>query len=106
MDAYTDYINKCKAPKDATRVKNLIQCFITGARRGWSNAQIAARLNELKIKTLVGKSWSENNAAMAVLKMVRFDADSSLAHMLATMLQSGEVTEDDLTLLRSRTRSF
>lgn len=105
-DAYTNYIEKCRKPKDPSKVKQLLQCFILGAKRGWSNAQIATRLNELKIRTLVGKTWTENNAAMAVLKAVRFDQDSSLAHMLATMLRSGEVTEDELALLRSRTRSL
>jgi len=104
-DPYASYIEKCKQPKEPSRVKNLIRYFITGAKRGWSNAQIAARLNELKIRTLVGKTWTENNVAMAVLKAVRFDQDSSLAHMLAVMLRSGEASEDDLALLRSRTRS-
>jgi hypothetical protein len=102
---YTDYIAKCKAPKAPGQVKHLIQCFILGAKRGWSNAQIADRLNELKIRSLVGKRWSSNNVAMAVLKMVRLDENSSLAHMLAIMLQSGEVSEDDLALLKARTRA-
>lgn len=105
IDPYAAHIAKCKTPKDPSKVKQLIQCFILGAKRGWSNAQIADRLNELKIRTLVGKTFTENNVAMCILKAVRFDQDSSLAHMLATMLRSGEVTEDELALLRSRTRS-
>jgi hypothetical protein len=104
-EPYADYIARCKAPKDPSRIKYLIQCFVRGAKRGWSNAQIADRLNELKISTLVGKRWSPNNVAMAILKAVRFDQDSSLAFMLATMLQSGEVSEDDLAILKGRTRT-
>jgi len=104
-DPYADYIAKCKAPKDPGRVKSLVQYFITGAKRGWTNAQIADRLNELNIKSLVGKRWSPNNVAMAILKMTRFDENSSLAHMLATMLRSGEVGKNDLALLKGRTRA-
>jgi hypothetical protein len=104
-DPYAAYIAKCKAPKDPSKVRYLINCFITGAKRGLTNVQIADRLNELKIKSLVGKRWSPNNVAMAVLKMVRFDEDSSLAHTFAQMLKSGDVTENELALLRSRTRS-
>lgn len=105
-DPYAEYLARCKAPKNPSKVKQLLQCFILGAKRGWGNAQIADRLNELKIRTLVGKTFTENNVAMAVLKAVRFDQDSSLAHMLATMLRAGEVTEAELALLKSRTRSF
>jgi hypothetical protein len=105
-DPYAEYLAKCRAPKDPSKVRYLINCFITGAKRGLTNAQVADRLNELNIRTLVGKRWTTHNLCMAVLKMVRFDEDSSLAHTFAQMLQAGDVTQDDLVLLRSRTRSL
>lgn len=104
-DPYADYIARCKAPKDVKHVRTLIDCLLKGAMRGWSNSQIANRLNELNIRSLVGKRWSSNNVAMAVLKLVRFDANSTLAHTFAAMLKAGDVSEDDLALLRARTRS-
>jgi len=104
MNEYDQYIARCKAPKSLGTVKRIIQHIIIGAKRGWDNTTLAAKLNEHRIYSLVNKKWTVNNLQMAVLNMVRFESDSSMAYALAAMLRTGEATPDDLVLLKSRTR--
>lgn len=104
MDEYQAYISRCKKPKHMTDIRRILTALIAGAKHGWDNATLATKMNTALVLTLMGKRWSANNIAMAILKSTRFDTDSSLAYGLASMLQTGEMTNDDLALLRSRTR--
>lgn len=104
MNAYDAYITRCKAHKSPSAVRNIIKYIIISAQRGYTNTEAVTKLNEHKIFTLTGKQWTVFSLAMQVLKMTRFEPDSSLAYEFAKMMRSGEVSEETLTLLKSRTR--
>ena len=104
MNEYEAYIARCKAPKRMSQIKRVLTALIAGAKQNWDNATLATKMNTALVLTIMGKRWTPNNTAMAILKATRFDADSSLAYGLASMLQAGEVTPEELAILRGRTR--
>jgi hypothetical protein len=104
MNEYESYIARCKAPKKLAEIKKIVKTLIAGASQGFDNVTLAMKMNTALILTVMNKAWTPNNTAMAVLKASRFDKDSSLAYGLACMLRSGEVSQEELMLLRNRTR--
>ncbi|MQA22792.1 hypothetical protein [Rugamonas rivuli] len=102
--SYDAYIEKCKAPKAKAKVHNIVHHLLIGIRKGYTSQYLADRLNQFKVYTLMAKHWTANSVQMQLLKMKRFDNDSSLAWGFAHALSTGLATEDDLELLASRVR--
>lgn len=104
-EAYTAYIESCKVPKSQAKVKNIVYWILVGIRKGYTTQQIADKLNAKAVLTIQGKKWTYHALQMQLLKMSRLDNASSLAWALGCMLDAGDATESDVTLLKERTRS-
>ena len=104
MDALQSYIASSKAPKKPSKVKQIVEYILLGLRKEYATPFLAERLNQHKVFTLMGKRWSYESLQMQILKMARFDHDSSLAWGLWQALKSGSATQADLELLQARVR--
>lgn len=103
-DALSTYIANCKAPKQQSKIKKIVQYIVEGFRKGYDSTHLANQLNKIGVYTLMDKRWTANSVQMQALKMARFDDDSSLAWGFARAMKSGEATQADLDLLLARTR--
>lgn len=103
-DPYQAKIDECKAPKSWAKVKRILQYLILGARNGYSSSVIADKLNARGVSPLVSARWTVHNVAMQIMFMSRLDEKTSLGRGMAYMLKTGDATENDLHLLRERTR--
>lgn len=81
----------------------IIQCLIAGLRRGWSNLQIANRLNEVNLKTARGKSWNEN-LVHEKFNVLVYAKKSHFTSAYVRMVESGLVSDDDNALLMTKMR--
>lgn len=103
-DPYQDKIDECKAPKAWSKVKRILQYLILGARNGYTSSVIADKLNTRGVKPLVSDRWTSHNCSMALMFMARLEEKSSLGRGMAYLLKTGDATDNDLFLLRERTR--
>jgi hypothetical protein len=104
MNKYDEKIAKCKAIKNPTVVRKLVGYILAGIRKQVPTSAMAARLNECNIKPLCAAAWNAQNLQMQILKMARLNKSNSLARMLASMLDAGEVAPSDFELLQGRIR--
>lgn len=103
-DAYQAKIDNCKAPKSWDKVKRILQYLILGVRNNYQTSVIVDKLNARGIKPLVSDRWTPHSCAMQLMFMSRLDESSSLGRGFAYMLKTGDANENDLFLLRERTR--
>jgi hypothetical protein len=103
-NAYDAYIVKCKSPKDPDKLKRIVLSILKLLRLGLSTDEIANELNELGVQSIQDKLWSYNALQMQLLKMAKKDPDSSLAWALVALLDTGEVSNEDIILIKSKTR--
>lgn len=101
--SYEKYLARCRAPKKIDDVKRILTALIAGVKADMNSTTLAAKMNGALILSLVGKAWNRHSVQMSILSAVRFQG-GSLSYVLAKMLQSGEVTREELELLRTRCR--
>lgn len=101
---YQAKIDECKAPKAWAKTKRILQYLILGVRNGYPSSLIAEKLNARGVTPLVSQRWTPHSLAMQILFMSRLDEKTSLGRGMMYMLKTGEATENDLFLLRDRTR--
>lgn len=101
-DAYAEKIQKSKAPKNFSIVKNILHYFLLGIRKGYDTQTLCNKLNEHRIKPLVADSWTYHSTQMQIMFMARLDSSSSLGRAFGYMLHTGAATEADMALLQDR----
>jgi hypothetical protein len=104
MDAYNAYIESCKAPKSQAKVEAIVAAILSLLRKGLTVEQIAFELNQSKMFTIQGKPWNYYSLQMQIGKMARLESNSSLAWGLKVLIETGDAHQDDLLMLRQRTR--
>lgn len=103
MNSYEKYLAKCRAPKKVEDVKRILMALLAGVKADMNSTTLAAKMNGALILSLVGRAWTRNSVQMSILSATRFQG-GSLSYVLAKMLQAGEVTQEELALLRTRCR--
>ena len=103
MNSYDKYLARCRAPKKVDDVKRILTALLSGVKAGMSSSTLAAKMNAALVLSLVGRAWTRHSIQMSILSATRFQG-GSLSYVLAKMLQSGEVTREELELLRTRCR--
>jgi hypothetical protein len=106
MDAYIAYIQRCKSPKNPTKIKHIVESILEGLRLGQTTEMLARSLNEKGVRTIQDKFWSYNALQMQLLKMAKSDPDSSLAWALSELIDEEKATLADVALIRARTRVY
>lgn len=103
-DPYQAKIDKCKQPKQWSKVKYLLQYLILGIRNKYDTATMVQKLNARGIKPLVSDRFNMNSLQMQIMFMARLDETSTLGRGFAYMLKTGEATAADMALLQDRVR--